>query len=243
LAPLGSAARALLLDVEGTTTPVSFVYETLFPYARTRLEEFVTRHAPEDPVRADLALLREDHAADRRAGLAPPAWEDGEDPASAARYALWLMDADRKATGLKALQGHIWEHGYARGDLRGAVYEDVPRAFRRWRAQGKEIAIFSSGSVLAQRLLFAHSSHGDLTPYLRAYFDTSTGAKRDPESYRHIAAALGPRGSEVLFVSDVGAELDAARDAGMATALCMRAQPPPAPSTHAVVTSFDALSR
>lgn len=242
MAPLGRAARALLLDVEGTTTPVAFVYETLFPYARTRLEEFLARHAAEEAVSADIAVLREEHGSDLRAGRTPPAWRDGGDPAQAARYALWLMAADRKATGLKSLQGRIWEQGYARGELRGTVYDDVPRALERWRAQGKEIAIFSSGSVLAQKLLFRHSSHGDLSRDVRAYFDTATGAKRDPESYRRIATALDREAREVLFLSDVREELDAAREAGMDTALCARAEVPAGHATHPVVTSFDAVS-
>jgi enolase-phosphatase E1 len=149
------------------------------------------------------------------------------------------MDRDRKSTALKSVQGRIWEEGYRSGRLQGQVYPDVPRAFARWRAQGREAAIFSSGSVLAQKLLFSRSDAGDLTPYLRAYFDTATGAKGDAESYRKIARALGREPPAVLFLSDVIAELNAARAAGLQTALCVRAGAAPAPADHPVVRSFD----
>jgi len=232
--------QAVLLDIEGTTTPVDFVTRVLFPYARERVRDFLARRA--SVVRDDLSLLFSEHRADERAGQSPPPWRV-DSPAvvidSAAAYVIWLMDRDRKSTALKALQGRIWEEGYRAGHLRGQVYADVPRAFARWRAQGREIAIFSSGSVLAQKLLFSRSDAGDLTPFLRAYFDTTTGAKAEAESYRKIARALGREPPAVLFLSDVAAELDAARSAGMATGLCVRGgDPPPGPS-HPVVRSFD----
>ena len=132
------------------------------------------------------------------------------------------MDQDRKSTGLKSLQGKIWEEGYRSGDLKGEVYPDVLPALESWRQQGIAIAIFSSGSVQAQRSLFGNSVAGDLTRFIRAYFDTTTGPKGEPESYARIAAALERSPSDVLFVSDIGAELDAARNAGMRTALCVR---------------------
>jgi enolase-phosphatase E1 len=231
--------RAILLDIEGTTTPVDFVTRVLFPYARERVRDFLIRRASE--VRDDLARLLSEHEADLRAGQAPPPWRQ-DSPAealdSAGAYVYWLMDRDRKSTALKALQGRIWDEGYRAGDLRGQVYPDVPRAFARWRAQGRDVAIFSSGSVLAQRLLFSCSEAGDLTPFLRDYFDTTTGAKSDPESYRRIAARLGQAPAAVLFLSDVTAELDAARGAGMTTALCVRAGEAPA-TDNPVVRSFD----
>jgi enolase-phosphatase E1 len=151
------------------------------------------------------------------------------------------MDRDRKSTALKSLQGRIWEEGYRAGQLRGQVYPDVPRAFARWRAQGRDLAIFSSGSVLAQRLLFSGSEAGDLTQAIRAFFDTTTGAKSDPESYRKIAAALGQAPAAVLFLSDVTAELDAARGAGMATRLCVREGNAPEAADHPVVRTFDGV--
>ena len=150
------------------------------------------------------------------------------------------MDRDRKSTGLKSLQGKIWEAGYRAGELRGQVYADVLPAFTRWKAEGRDIAIFSSGSVQAQQCLFAHSTAGDLTPFIRAYFDTTTGAKTAADSYGRIAAVLERSPAEVLFLSDVGAELDAARQAGLATALCVRSpEAVPPGSEHPVIRSFD----
>jgi enolase-phosphatase E1 len=242
LGPLGEAARALLLDVEGTTTPIAFVHETLFPYARARLAGFLGRHARDEAVLADVETLRLEHAAERSAGHEPPAWQESASLDAAARYALWLMDRDRKSTGLKSLQGRVWEEGFASGELRGAVYDDVPRAFERWRRQGRTIAIFSSGSVRAQKLLFRHSSCGDLTGSIGAYFDTTTGAKREAESYRRIAAALGEAPARVLFVSDVADELEAAAEAGLLTALCVRGGGAPAASAHPMLRGFDGIN-
>ena len=231
--------RAILLDIEGTTTPVDFVTRILFPYARERVAEFLTRRGAEPDVRADIAGLRAEREADERAGASPPLWREDAPTDSAAAYVRWLMDRDRKSTALKSLQGRIWEEGYRAGHLRGQVYPDVPRAFARWRAQGRDLAIFSSGSVLAQKLLFSGSEAGDLTPAIRAFFDTTTGAKGDPESYGKIAAALGQAPAAVRFLSDVSAELDAARGAGMATGLCVRGGHAPPASHHPVVRTFD----
>ena len=159
---------------------------------------------------------------------------------SAAAYCRWLIERDRKSTPLKSLQGMIWENGYKNGELRGHVYPDVPVAFARWKDQGKSISIFSSGSVLAQKLIFRHTEAGDLTPFITAHFDTTTGAKKEPESYRKIAAALGVPPGAVLFLSDSVAELDAARPVGMETALSARPENPPAePNEHRVIRSFD----
>ncbi|HET7292975.1 MAG TPA: acireductone synthase [Vicinamibacteria bacterium] len=228
--------QALLLDVEGTTTPVDFVYGTLFPYARARLRSFLAEHWNEAEARADVARLAAEHVEDEATA---PAWR--EEPACVAAYLAWLMERDRKSTGLKSLQGRIWEEGYVRGELSGAVYPDVPRAFERWRRAGRRVAIFSSGSVLAQRLLFAHSSAGDLSGFIEAYFDTTTGPKREPESYARIASALGLPPSELLFLSDIVAELEAARAAGLQTALCVRDGAATAASSHRAVRSFDEI--
>jgi enolase-phosphatase E1 len=152
------------------------------------------------------------------------------------------MDQDRKSTGLKSLQGKIWDEGYRSGELRGEVYADVPVAMERWRSQGTEIAIFSSGSVQAQRSLFSTTPAGDLTRFIKAYFDTTTGPKGAPESYTRIAAALGRQASRVLFLSDVTAELDAARAAGMQTGLCVRSPDSVPPSGgHPVIHDFERL--
>ena len=153
------------------------------------------------------------------------------------------MDQDRKSTGLKSLQGKIWEEGYRAGDLKGEVYPDVLPALDRWRRAGIDIAIFSSGSVQAQGSLFRSTPEGDLTRFIRAYFDTTTGPKREPESYARIAAALERSASEVLFVSDIGAELDAALAAGMQTALCVRMPGSVQPAgAHRVIHALDDIA-
>ena len=237
--------RAILLDIEGTTTPVEFVYEVLFPFARLHVGEFIRQHFQSEDVRADIDALKAERRADAEGGREPPPWrEDTADSEmeSATGYAYWLMDQDRKSRALKSLQGKVWEGGYLGGLLRGQVYPDVPRAFERWRGQRRAIYIFSSGSVLAQKLLFAHTTEGDLTGHLSDYFDTATGAKKEAASYQTIAAKIGSPASEVLFVSDVTAELDAARDAGMRTALCVRPGNPEQESpAHASVHTFDVI--
>jgi enolase-phosphatase E1 len=242
---LAQQTRALLLDIEGTTTPVEFVYETLFPFARENVREFLEQNLSSAEVRADVDALRQEHRADVEKGSGPPAWlEDtpGSLLESAVSYARWLMDQDRKSTALKSLQGKIWEGGYRSGGLRGQVYADVRPAFERWKGQGKEIYIFSSGSVLAQKLIFAHTTEGDLTRYLDGYFDTTTGAKASAASYQAISENIGAPATEVLFVSDVTAELDAARAAGMMTALCVRpGSREMEQSAHPIVRTFDEI--
>jgi enolase-phosphatase E1 len=214
------------------------VHRTLFGHARAHLAQFLERHWDDAELRADIARLRAEHAAER-SEPAPPAWRD--DAAAAGAYLAWLMDQDRKSTALKSIQGKIWEEGYRSGELRGEVYADVPAAFHRWRSQGIDLAIFSSGSVQAQRSLFRSSVAGDLSRFIRAYFDTTTGPKQEPESYVRIAAALERSPSDVLFLSDVSAELDAARAAGMQTALTLRAGSTPGGGGHIVIESFDSL--
>jgi enolase-phosphatase E1 len=173
-----------------------------------------------------------------------PEWREAtpaEAIASAAAYAEWLMHRDRKSTALKSLQGRIWEGGYRSGAVKSHVYPDVPLALERWRALGWSVAIFSSGSVLAQRLLFEHTVAGDLTPLIDAYFDTTTGPKREAGSYRRIAEKLRVEPGAILFVSDVPAELDAARTAGLATALCLREGALPPSAGHPLLRTFDDL--
>lgn len=234
--------RAILLDIEGTTTPIAFVYKTLFPYARTRLNPFLLEYGNHAEPREDIEKLRAQHRVDTAAGLHPPRWMDGPpilQLGSAAAYAAWLMDRDSKCQALKSLQGKIWQEGYRNGELRGEVYPDVPPALARWTREGKIIAIFSSGSVLAQKLLFGSTPAGDLTEYLRAYFDTTTGPKNIPESYAQVAKALAVEPPAVLFISDVEKELDAARGAGMRTALSVRpGAAQQAVRSHRVISSF-----
>jgi enolase-phosphatase E1 len=237
----------ILLDIEGTTTPISFVADVLFAYARARVKDFLASHFSDERVRLDLVGLYEENAADLHRGLNPPLLRDASHESQLEMivdYVHWLMDQDRKSTPLKSLQGRIWEEGYRAGELRGQVYEDVPRALERWRSQGKTICIYSSGSALAQRLLFAHTEAGDLTRFISEYFDTNTGAKRDAESYRRIAAACKHTPSEIVFISDVDAELDAARLAGLQTLLCIRPGNPPQSNAaaHPAIHTFDEIN-
>ena len=198
----------ILLDIEGTTTPMAFVTETLFPYARTHLRPFLEQHG---------------RAAEAAAFLA-------------------LMDRDSKAPELKDVQGRIWEEGYRKGALAGEVFDDVPRAFARWRDSGTPIALYSSGSVLAQQWLFRTLRSGDLTPFIRWYFDTAVGGKREPASYARIAESVDLPVSAITFVSDVTTELDAAWMAGMKTALSVRPGNAPQPQNdHRTITSLDEL--
>lgn len=208
----------------------------LFPYARVHVRDHLDAR--------DVGALRAEYRAEPSTdGL--PEWNSRDDVASAETYAHWLMDRDRKSTALKALQGRIWEAGYRSGDLtgKGEVYPDVRPALARWKKARKDIAIFSSGSIQAQRNLFANTTAGDLSLYLSAYFDTTTGPKREAGSYRKIATALRRTPREVLFISDVTAELDAARRAGMETALCVRGQDREAAAgDHPRIRSFDELA-
>jgi enolase-phosphatase E1 len=234
----------ILLDIEGTTTPIAFVTETLVPYARTHLRAYLLRHGESPQYVGLLETFRREHAADAQARRPVPPWSGtgAASRESVERYAEWLMDHDRKSTALKELQGYVWEEGYQAGELVAPMFPDVLPAFERWRAAGTPIGIFSSGSVLAQRWLFRKSTAGDLTPYLQWYFDTLTGAKQESASYERIARETDHAPAQIRFVSDVVAELDAARAAGMDTALCVRPGNKPQPEhDHRVVESFEQL--
>ena len=234
MAGAGDDPRVVLLDIEGTTTPIAFAHEVLFPFARTRFGEFLAGHRGRDDVAAELARLAAEREDDRSRGLDPP-----EDDVA---YLRWLTDQDRKSPPLKALQGLIWRDGYGSGELKAPVFDDVKPALERWRGDGRAVRIYSSGSVLAQELLFAHTASGDLTPLLDGYFDTAVGPKREAASYRRIAERCELAAAAFLFVSDVVAELDAAAAAGMATALSVRPGNPAAePGPHPVVRSFAEL--
>ncbi len=240
--PDETKVRVLLLDLEGTTTPIDFFSGTLFPYARQRWEEFLRLHGRELGIRDDLDGLRRQHAADVAAKLEPPSWLAGSldaDLSSAITYGTWLMDRDSKCTALKSLQGKIWREGCQKGELRGEVYPEVPPAFARWSQKGTRICIFSSTSVVAQRSLFATIAAGNLTRFIHANFDTAMGTKSDPQSYMRIAGSLAlPRG-QILFISEVVEELDAALHAGMHTALCLRTRiPEESEGKHWVIRSF-----
>lgn len=226
------AIRAVLVDIEGTTTDLRFVHDTLFPLSRRELPAYVAEHATSAEVRAARAAI---------------AKEDGRSPESVPlseviHTLLAWIDQDRKETSLKALQGKLWRAAYEAGTLKSHVYPDVEPAFQRWKAAGLSVHVYSSGSVEAQQLLFAHTGVGDLTRYLDGYFDTTTGPKRDPESYRRIARESARAPAEVLFLSDVTAELDAAAEAGMRTAQLLRpGAARDAASRHEAAESFDAI--
>ncbi|HEY9228307.1 MAG TPA: acireductone synthase [Gemmatimonadaceae bacterium] len=233
----------VVLDIEGTTTPTSFVYDALFPYARAHLRRYLREHAGSAEVKEATRLLRDEHAEDAARGDVAPEWEDETANAfadSLAVYLEWLMDRDRKSPGLKLLQGHVWKRGYADGTLKGVVYPDVRPAFERWKAAGLTIAIYSSGSVLGQRLLFSNSNSGDLTGFINYYFDTGVGSKRSRDSYHNISHAIGVLENNLLFVSDIEAETEAARAAGFQTRLCVRGpNAPPVPPDVSVIHSLE----
>ena len=244
-----SALRVYLLDVEGTVAPISLVSEQLFPYARAHFSDFLKKNTNDPAVRADLMLLSEENEAetDRSAPPLPnvkfTGFVDGTRfPLDELIYLIWMMDHDRKSTALKSLQGKIWKAGFECGELKGTLFADVPDALRRWSANAS-VAIYSSGSVEAQRLLFRYSTFGDLTGLISNYFDTRTGAKGEPASYTAITAAMEVAPEEVLFFSDVVRELDAARTAGCQTRLVVREGNAPVEDAHghAAVESFALL--
>lgn len=206
----------ILLDIEGTTTPIDFVFKVLFPYAKKELPSFLLRRGNEDAIKEDLILLRKEYDAEDKIQALP---EFQNDPIP---YLNWLIEIDRKSPALKSLQGKIWEEGFLSGKLQGEVFEDIKPAFERWKNIGKRISIYSSGSVLAQKMLFKYSNYGDLTPFIFSYYDTGVGGKRNSESYIKISNELKVSPEQVLFISDIKEELDAANDAGMKTILSVR---------------------
>lgn len=231
-----SGIRGILLDIEGTTTPIAFVHDVLFTYARQHVKDYLVQHS--NTLTDDIALLRDEHTRDISSGAQPPPLTN--DPASVASYVHWLIDRDRKSTGLKSLQGKIWREGYTSGTLKAQVFDDVRPAFERWHNSGQRISIFSSGSALAQQLLFAHTEDGDLTALISDYFDTNVGAKGEAESYRRIATRMNLQPEEILFISDVVTELEAANEAGMKTRLSIRPgnQPQPNPDRFQIIETL-----
>ncbi|QLC74618.1 acireductone synthase [Pseudomonas sp. LPB0260] len=197
--------KAILTDIEGTTSAVSFVFDVLFPYAAKHLPDFVRAHADEPQVAEQLAAVRAE------------AGEADADVERVIEILLGWIAADRKATPLKALQGMVWAEGYRAGQLKGHVYPDAVEALKRWKQRGYDLYVYSSGSIQAQQLIFGCSEAGDLTPLFSGYFDTTSGPKRDAQSYRSITQAIGCPAKEIVFLSDIVEELDAARAAGMQT--------------------------
>jgi len=228
--------EVILLDIEGTTTPVDYVFGVLFPYALKHTADFLKQNNSE-PVQTDLNSLRQEYERDRLQGISLPAW--GQDPFP---YIQFLINSDRKSSGLKSLQGKIWQLGYESGELRSQIFADVPEALSSWQKLGKRIFIYSSGSVNAQKLIFRYSELGDLTKYFSGYFDTEVGGKRESSSYGKIAQRINVAADKILFISDVAAELEAAREAGMQGVFSVR------PGNHSndpkgfkTITSFDQL--
>jgi enolase-phosphatase E1 len=219
--------RAVVTDIEGTTTSISFVKDVLFPYSRARLSAFVHERAGDTEISALLDRLRGETA--------------GGTNGEVIELLLGYIDADKKDPVLKELQGRIWRHGYESGEFVAHLYPDVALALRNWKGLGLELYVFSSGSVEAQKLLFRHTEAGDLKPLFSGWFDTRTGKKTDPAAYRAISAVIGEPGESILFLSDTLAELDAARAAGLETCAVDRDGAADA-GTHRRVTSFAEIS-
>jgi enolase-phosphatase E1 len=229
--------EVILLDIEGTTTPVDYVFGVLFPYALKHTSAFLQQNSADLNVQADLRLLRQEYERDRATGISLCDWEQDPFP-----YIQFLINSDRKSTGLKSLQGKVWQQGYENGELRSQIFADVPNALASWQNLGKRIFIYSSGSVNAQKLIFCYSELGDLTEYLSGYFDTEIGGKRESNSYAKIAQSLDLPATQILFISDVVAELTAAAQTGMQGIFSLR------PGNHSndsqgfeIITSFDRL--
>lgn len=218
--------KAVITDIEGTTSSLSFVKDVLFPYARRHLADFVKQHAEDPQVKALLA----DACAE--AGIQP------DIDAVIAQLIRWI-DEDKKATPLKSLQGLIWEAGYRQGGFKGHVYPDAALKLRAWKAQGLDLYVYSSGSVYAQTLLFAHTEYGDLTPLFSGYFDTHIGGKRERDAYQKIADAIGLPTGQLLFLSDIKEELDAAKAAGLNTLWLVRDGALAEHAEHRQVRTFD----
>ena len=221
--------QAIVTDIEGTTSSLSFVKDVLFPYAREHMADFVHAHRQDPEVEKALDEVR-------------AAAGDRLDESGLINQLHRWIDEDRKITPLKSLQGMIWKAGYERGELKGHVYEDAVEHLRKWHGSGIRLYVFSSGSVLAQRLLFAHTAYGDLTPLFSGYFDTTIGAKKEPAAYRRIAAETGLNAPDMLFLSDVKDELDAARTGGMKTIWLVREGLLESGAVHPQVRDFSAIS-
>jgi enolase-phosphatase E1 len=232
--------KAILLDIEGTTTPIDFVHQTLFPFAKEKIGDFVAEHFSD--LKDEIEQLKIEYKTD----FTNQIYGRNLDPQSAesiAEYLRFLIEVDRKSTPLKSLQGKIWQAGYETGELKSEMFEDVPGALERWYREGKTIAIYSSGSVLAQKLIFKYSKFGDLSPFISAYFDTNVGHKRERQSYENIAEKMQNRKREILFISDVVEELNAAHQAGFDVILAVRDGNSAVNGNHSyqAVCSFDDL--
>lgn len=224
-----TGVTAIVTDIEGTTSSIDFVHQTLFPYSHQHLRSFLQNRAHRPEVARQLQAVAEQEGR----ALSP-------DEAATA-LERWIAE-DRKATPLKALQGMIWAEGYASGELVGHIYPDAAETLRQWHDRGLRLYVYSSGSVEAQKLIFGHTAHGDLTPLFSGYYDTRIGGKRETTSYQNILQEIGLPGRQVLFLSDIGEELDAARAAGFQTCQLLRDDKAKAFAEHPAVASFDAIT-
>jgi enolase-phosphatase E1 len=228
---------AVLLDIEGTTTPIDFVHQTLFPYAEANIGSYVRENfaqISDEISQLEIENRNEQNYVEKF---------DKTSPESVATYLKFLIKFDRKSTPLKSLQGKIWQRGYESSELKSVMFDDVPQAFEHWKNAGKTLGIYSSGSVLAQKLIFKYSNHGDLTKFISNYFDTNIGGKREVESYRNIADSMKLLPQHILFISDILQELNAAKSANFQTVLSIRAGNSPIiePHSHKIVHSFDEI--
>jgi enolase-phosphatase E1 len=220
--------KVIVTDIEGTTSSISFVKEVLFPYARERMGDFIRHHAERPEIQTHLAEVRR---------IA----ETALDQEACIRQLIEWIDEDRKATPLKALQGLIWDEGYRLGHFYGHLYPDAFQGLKRWHDQKIPLYIFSSGSIKAQKLLFSHTPEGDLTPWISGYFDTTTGPKQEASSYQTIANAVNVSPREILFLSDIEGELDAAQFAGYQTRQLVRDPEMATSLRHTTANSFDEI--
>lgn len=220
--------KAIVTDIEGTTSSISFVHDVLFPYAREHMTGFIERHADDPSVLSHINDVRQE--AGKNLSI--------EDVIT--QLITWI-DEDKKITPLKALQGLIWEAGYKNGDFHGHIYQDAYENLMKWYEQGIELYVYSSGSVYAQKLLFGHTEYGDLNPLFKGNFDTQIGAKIESSSYEKIVKQLGHPAAQILFLSDVEKELDAATSAGMKACWLVRDEAVNNSAPHHQVDSFEKI--
>ena len=237
----------LLLDIEGTTCPVSFVSDVLFPFAKQELSHYIKQHWDESPHKKPIQAAKKEWLNDRSTESVQIKRQvikgESEEMDGLIQYLKHLISIDKKSTALKDLQGKIWEHGYKNGELKSQLFPETAECLREWREQGLTLSVYSSGSIQAQKLLYRHSPAGDLEKFFSHWFDTHTGPKKSTESYTTIAKQLHSAPNKIWFVSDNGAECDSARLAGMHTLFSLReGNPDRDPRDHTVVQSLREVS-
>ncbi|PQO39326.1 acireductone synthase [Blastopirellula marina] len=236
--------NVILLDIEGTTSSVSYVFDVMFPYVLRELDAYLVSAWNEPALAPVLDQIAKDAGSEDFATWTADCANEAERREKVAAEIRRLMDGDVKATGLKALQGMIWKDGFERGEMTAQVYADVPEALEAWTTAGLRVFIYSSGSIGAQKLFFGHSEAGNLLKYFSGHFDTTTGPKKEAASYNTIAAEVAEPAEKILFISDIVAELDAAKEAGMCTLLSIRPGNKPVEDghIHEAISSFAQVS-